>query len=142
MPKTMKYLRDGGATFPNAFVTTPMCCPSRNSILTGMYVHNHNTYTNNDNCSSPQWRQTHETKNFGTYLDDAGYRTGYHVVSIYNHWRRLVKNIGRANQNIGWAKGGITGKCMGVCQLLGELVPGLPPKVYAYVYNALLTQQS
>src|SRR6218665_2442844 len=50
----------------------------------------------------------------------------------HEHWRRLVKNIGWANQNIGGQKVVKCDKCMGISQLLGRHVPGLPPKVYAY----------
>src|SRR6218665_2386725 len=46
----------------------------------------------------------------------------------FTHWRRLVKNIGWANQNIGREKVVKIDKCMGVSQLLGGTCPRCPPK--------------
>ena len=68
--KTKALLVDEGATFENAFVTTPICCPSRASIMTGLYLHNTGTYNNSvsGNCSSQSWRNGPEKRAFATYL--------------------------------------------------------------------------
>ena len=44
------------------------------------------------------------------------------------HWRRLVKNIGWENQNIGGQKVVKSDKCMGVAQLLVTRARAPPPQ--------------
>lgn len=46
MPRTLELLGAQGLTFSNHFVPLSLCCPSRATILTGLYPHNHKVYTN------------------------------------------------------------------------------------------------
>ena len=46
MPAVQRVFRRRGTTFTRATVTTPMCCPSRASIMTGRYAHNHGVRNN------------------------------------------------------------------------------------------------
>src|SRR6266478_3585326 len=61
-----------GATFTNAFVTTPLCSPSRASYLTGRWVRSHKVLGNGDNAA-----RSHELITWPSLLHDAGYETGY-----------------------------------------------------------------
>ncbi|MFN8112796.1 MAG: sulfatase [Solirubrobacterales bacterium] len=76
---TRRLLAHRGTSFVNSFVTTPLCCPSRSTFMTGLYAHNHGVPGNDpphggaigfDHAVSP--KQT-----LAVRLQRAGYRTGY-----------------------------------------------------------------
>src|SRR5688572_23013978 len=46
MPEVQRLLVDHGIEFVNGFASNPLCCPSRASILTGVYSHLNGVYTN------------------------------------------------------------------------------------------------
>ncbi|WP_323666901.1 sulfatase [Pectobacterium punjabense] len=66
----MDSIAKEGTYFKNAFVTTSLCSPSRASILTGMYVHNHGVSDNNPSDLS-------HLNYFPELLRDNGYQTGF-----------------------------------------------------------------
>lgn len=67
----MDKLAKEGTYFKNAFVTTSLSGPSRASVLTGMYAHNHGMVDNNKN---PDVFKLHY---FPELLKKAGYQTGF-----------------------------------------------------------------
>jgi arylsulfatase A-like enzyme len=70
MPRTRSWLGADGTTFTRAHATTPLCCPSRVSLFTGQYAHNHGVNLNDDP------RQIDERRTIQSYLQRAGYFTG------------------------------------------------------------------
>ncbi len=79
LKKTRRWLRRTGVTYSSAFVTTPLCCPSRGSLLTGRYAHNHGIQDNQ------QPYRLDQASTIQRYLHDAGYRTAL-VGKFLNGW--------------------------------------------------------
>ena len=82
-PKTHSLLREQGMGFRNAFVSNPLCAPSRSSIMRGQYSHNtgvwSNSSTDSPSISIGGWQayrdNGNERDNVATRLHDAGYGT-------------------------------------------------------------------
>jgi N-acetylglucosamine-6-sulfatase len=73
MPLTSALLNAETVRFSRGFVTTSLCCPSRSSILTGLYVHNHGVkYTAPPEGGAISFDPA---STVATWLHDAGYRT-------------------------------------------------------------------
>ncbi|MBA3474258.1 MAG: sulfatase-like hydrolase/transferase, partial [Rubrobacter sp.] len=79
MPEINSLLRDEGAYFENTFISHPLCCPSRSTILTGLYDHNHGVLGNAppDGGFQKFLSEGHEEDSIATHLQEGGYRTGF-----------------------------------------------------------------
>src|SRR4051812_11656344 len=77
MPNLRSQLVDKGTSFENAFISDSLCCPSRATILTGLYAHNHGVLTNNPpNGGFDKFvSEGHEQDNIATRLQQGGYET-------------------------------------------------------------------
>jgi arylsulfatase A-like enzyme len=85
MPRTRRLFADKGTTYPNAYATTPLCCPSRASIMTGLYAHNHNVKTQSRAGATLDVGLTMQH-----YLSSSGYYTGF-IGKWLNGWDIKVK---------------------------------------------------
>jgi len=73
MPKTQALIGGQGASFPHAYVSMALCCPSRVTVQTGQYAHNHHVMGN----TPPQggYSQFNDKDDLPVWLQAAGYRT-------------------------------------------------------------------
>jgi arylsulfatase A-like enzyme len=77
VPAVMPYLQgrvldpsDHWVVFPNGYVNTPLCCPSRATMLNGRYPHRSGVQDNEDG------HLLDESATLAAWLHDAGYHTG------------------------------------------------------------------
>lgn len=105
MPHLQALLEERGTTFQNAFVTNALCCPSRVTILTGEYSHNHGVVTNEwPGGGFRKFRESGvEGSTVATRLQSAGYTTAYfgkylngynsrYVPPGWDEWRAVAGN--------------------------------------------------
>jgi N-acetylglucosamine-6-sulfatase len=85
MPNTLRLIGKRGMTFSQHYVSYPLCCPSRVSLLTGRFAHNHNVRGNvppNAGYTGFSFRGA-MNHNLAVWLQSAGYRT-IHVGKFLN----------------------------------------------------------
>ncbi len=73
MPRTTNLIGGQGTNFQRAFVSFPLCCPSRISVQTGQYAHNHHVLGNTP--PSGGYQVFNDTNDLPIWLQTAGYRT-------------------------------------------------------------------
>jgi arylsulfatase A-like enzyme len=75
MPRTKTAVAARGMTFTRALVSTPLCCPSRASLLRGQYAHNHGVLSNKPPDGGYGIFQPLEHATIATHLQASGYAT-------------------------------------------------------------------
>lgn len=101
MPKTNQLIGEQGATFSNFFIPTPLCCPSRTSILRGQYSHNTDILENSPGFAR-FFKLKEEEDTLNVWLHKAGYRTALYGKYLNNY----PVNAGRNYVPPGWTDWG------------------------------------
>ncbi len=107
-PPVMPYLqdrmedpKDHWITFVNAFISTPLCCPSRATILTGRYAHETGVVNNglgnvfDDSQTIATWLHAagYYTGLFGKYLNLYPFGRGPFVPPGWDRWGAKVQPV-------------------------------------------------
>ncbi len=102
MPQTRQLLGAAGARFTRSYVSTPLCCPSRATYLTGQYGHNNGVRNNTPprggvealdaQHALPVWlrRAGYRTSHIGKYLNGYGLRHRPTVPAGWADWHGTV----------------------------------------------------
>lgn len=78
MPNVRNLIAGQGVTFRRTYVTYPLCCPSRSSLLTGLYAHNHDVRGNSPPYGGwERFQDLHESNALPFEMQEAGYETGF-----------------------------------------------------------------
>jgi arylsulfatase A-like enzyme len=85
MPNVQQLLAGRGTTFTRSFVSFSLCCPSRATLLTGQYAHNHGVLGNQPPVGGYTKLDTSEY--LPVWLQRAGYRT-IHLGKFLNGYGR------------------------------------------------------
>ncbi|XP_069747907.1 arylsulfatase K isoform X2 [Narcine bancroftii] len=89
-------MKDNGAIFLNTYSNSPICCPSRAALWSGLFVHLTKSW-NNFKCLDPDYPTWMKVlQNYGYYTKVYGktdYTSGHHSVSSRPQSVRIDKNI-------------------------------------------------
>jgi N-acetylglucosamine-6-sulfatase len=87
MPILNRELVARGIKFDQGYVTTPLCCPSRSSILTGEYAHHHGVLDNRLPLGGAT--RFKDSSTIAVWLKQAGYRTAL-IGKYLNEYNNLT----------------------------------------------------
>lgn len=121
MPNVRALIKNGGTSYTSAYISNPICCPSRAAILTGLYSHSSMTYTNQDGggARSEPWLRyggaygfhelgNNENRTLANLLHEQGYYTGL-IGKYLNGYRRYADGFhgdGSQGSGAGWKPAG------------------------------------
>jgi arylsulfatase A-like enzyme len=83
MPNTLGLIAGAGISFGRYYVSDPLCCPSRATLLSGRYAHNNGVLGNGPYGGG--YGAFDKLNNLAVWLRDAGYRT-IHVGKFLNFY--------------------------------------------------------
>ncbi|XP_064214399.1 N-acetylglucosamine-6-sulfatase isoform X2 [Tribolium castaneum] len=87
--QTVKLVANQGLTFTNFYVNSPICCPSRSTILTG-------------GCSSVRWQQQYEKNTIASILKSRKNYTTFYAGKYLNQYGKSGKGVKHVPPGYDW----------------------------------------